>query len=89
MSRTKRPAWVYVVRCSDGTLYTGMTTNLTKRIDTHNRGKGAKYTRGRLPVVLIHQEGPMAYGDALRRERTIKMLSRKEKLMLIEGTHRE
>ncbi|MBP5448872.1 MAG: GIY-YIG nuclease family protein, partial [Spirochaetales bacterium] len=45
--------WVYIVRCADGTLYTGATTNLQARIETHNAGKGAKYTRGRLPVTLV------------------------------------
>lgn len=74
---------VYILECRDGTLYTGITDNLEKRIHAHNAGKGAKYTRGRGPVVLRHQERCESHSGALRRELEIKRLSRGEKLALI------
>lgn len=75
--------WVYILQCGDGTLYTGITTDLNRRIHQHNSGKGAKYTRSRLPVVLRYQEGPMDKSAALRREIAIKKMPRREKLNLI------
>ena len=77
--------WVYMVRCADDTLYTGITDNLECRIKTHNSGKGAKYTRGRGPVVLVYQEACADKPEALRRELAIKQLSRREKLCLLEA----
>ena len=74
--------WVYILRCADGTLYTGITDNLPRRLAAHNGGKGAKYTRGRGPVVLVHQESCPDRSAALRRERAIKALSRSQKLAL-------
>ena len=73
---------VYIVRCSDDTLFTGITNSLSNRIKTHNEGKGAKYTRGRLPVTLVHKERLTSKSAALKRELQIKKLSRvqKEKL---------
>ncbi|WP_055079225.1 GIY-YIG nuclease family protein [Lagierella massiliensis] len=76
--------YVYILKCSDETLYTGWTTDLKKRIKTHNSGKGAKYTRGRTPVKLMYYE---EYEDKLiaqRREREIKKLTRDEKIQLIK-----
>lgn len=63
---------VYLVRCRDGSLYCGITTNLDARVQTHNAGKGARYTRGRRPVVLVAATGPMMKGDALKFEAYIK-----------------
>ena len=73
---------VYILQCRDGTLYTGITDNLPRRLAAHNGGKVAKYTRGRGPVVLVHQESCPDRSAALRRERAIKALSRSQKLAL-------
>lgn len=73
---------VYILQCRDGTLYTGITDNLPRRLAAHNGGKGAKYTQGRGPVVLVHQESCPDRSAALRRERAIKALSRSQKLAL-------
>ena len=75
--------YVYIVECSDGSLYTGWTTDLDARIDTHNSGKGAKYTRSRLPVRLVYHETFTDKIAAQQREREIKKLSRAKKLELI------
>lgn len=72
--------YVYILECADGTLYTGITNNLKKRIDQHNRGKGAKYTRGRGPVALVKSFEVLSKSDALKMERHIKKLPRDEKL---------
>lgn len=71
---------VYIVRCFDGTLYTGITNNLQKRIDTHNKAKGAKYTKTRLPVVLLKSFTCQNKSEALKLEYKIKKLTRQEKL---------
>ena len=75
--------YVYIVKCSDDTLYTGWTNNLEKRILTHNKGKGAKYTKSRLPVEVVHYEEFEDKIEAMKREYAIKKLSRKQKLKLI------
>jgi putative endonuclease len=75
---------VYVVECSDGTYYTGISVDVDRRIGQHNLGRGAKYTRPRLPVVLIHSEGPMTRSEALRREIEIKRMQRDAKRRLVE-----
>lgn len=77
--------WVYVVRCRDGTYYTGYTTDVERRIEEHNAGDGAKYTRGRAPVKLVHAEGFATQGAALSREDEIKSLSRCEKEALVQS----
>lgn len=77
--------YVYIVKCSDNTLYTGITNSLEHRIETHNKGKGAKYTRGRLPVTLCYYEEFDNKGDALKRECSIKKLTRKNKFKLMKG----
>lgn len=74
---------VYILRCADGTLYTGCTNDLERRLRTHNAGKGAKYTRARLPVELVYAEEAADKSQALRREAAIKALPRLEKLKLI------
>lgn len=81
--------WVYIVRCKDGTLYTGYTNNLEERLRLHNLGKGAKYTRGRGPVDVVYYEKFLDKGEALRREGIIKKLNRQAKLQLVnqEDTH--
>jgi putative endonuclease len=73
---------VYILRCSDGTLYTGWTNDLERRLKTHNLGKGAKYTRARLPVTLLYSEAFEDSGQARRREAEIKKMTRAEKLAL-------
>lgn len=74
--------YTYMVKCKDGTYYTGWTTNLDRRIAAHNSGTGAKYTKGRGPVTLAYYEEHEKKTDAMRREWEIKQLSRKEKEML-------
>ena len=79
-------AWfVYMLRCRDGSLYTGYTDDVARRLAVHQSGKGAKYTRSRLPVTLAYQEELTDKSEALRREAAIKKLSRAQKLALIEG----
>lgn len=74
---------VYILECSDKTYYTGWTKDLEKRINVHNNGKGAKYTRGRLPVKVIYFEKYITKSEAMKREYQIKKMSRKEKEKLI------
>jgi putative endonuclease len=74
---------VYVLRCGDGSLYTGATNDLARRLVRHGAGKGARYTRSRLPVVLVHTEIAVDRSAALRREAALKRLSRREKLAVI------
>lgn len=76
--------YVYLLRCADGTLYTGYTDDPVRRTKIHNAGKGAKYTRARLPVELVYQEACADKSAALRREYEIKRLTRVQKLKLIE-----
>ena len=77
--------YVYILRCADDTLYTGWTTDIEKRVATHNAGKGAKYTRARLPVELVYTEVFEDKIEAQKREYAIKQLSRVEKEALIES----
>jgi len=78
-------AFVYIVRCRDGSLYTGTARDVAARLARHDAGKGARYTRSRGPVALLWQEGPMTVSRALRREHQIKQLTRVQKLALIRG----
>lgn len=71
--------YVYILRCADGSLYTGWTNDLEKRVKTHNAGKGAKYTKTRLPVELVYYEEYVEKGDALSREFSIKKLKKQPK----------
>lgn len=75
--------FVYIIECRDGTLYTGYAKDVSKRIKAHNEGKGAKYTRNRRPVHLLHKEAHETKSEALKREYAIKKLSRHEKLKLV------
>ncbi|MBQ8603930.1 MAG: GIY-YIG nuclease family protein [Oscillospiraceae bacterium] len=77
--------YVYMVKCADGTLYTGWTTDIEKRIQTHNAKKGAKYTKSRTPVELFYHEEYETKSQALKREAAIKKLTRKQKLELKNG----
>ncbi|CAD2070515.1 GIY-YIG domain-containing protein [Phocicoccus schoeneichii] len=76
--------YVYIVMCSDNTLYTGYTVDVDKRMIAHNNGTGAKYTRARLPVELKYVEMFDSKSDAMKREYEIKQLSRSEKFKLME-----
>ena len=73
---------VYILECGDGTLYTGITDDLERRLKAHSEGKGAKYTRGRGPLILRHREELPDKGTALKREYAIKQLSKPEKMAL-------
>lgn len=76
--------YVYMLRCGDGSLYTGYTDDVERRFRVHQSGKGAKYTRSRLPVELVYQEELPDKSAALRRESGIKKMTRAEKLALLE-----
>ncbi|WP_227352891.1 GIY-YIG nuclease family protein [Haladaptatus salinisoli] len=76
--------WVYVVECSDGTFYTGYTTDVARRVAEHDAGDGAKYTRGRTPIELVHAERFESKSAAMSREYEIKQFSRAEKERLVE-----
>lgn len=77
--------YVYIVKCRDNTLYTGITTDLEKRLTKHNQGTGAKYTRGRTPVELVYYEKGYTKSEALKREISIKKLTRIKKEKLINS----
>lgn len=77
--------YCYIIECADKTLYTGYTNNLVKRLEKHNSGKGAKYTRGRRPCKLMYYEQYPTKSEAMSREYAIKQLSREQKLKLIRG----
>lgn len=74
--------YTYIVQCSDGTLYTGWTNDLNKRIKAHNNGKGAKYTKSRLPVELVYAKGHATKEEAMKDEYRIKQLPRQDKQKL-------
>jgi len=78
-------AFVYILKCADGTFYIGTARDVAKRVAIHNARKGAKYTRPRLPVRVVYQEGPMSLTKALRREYQLKQLTRQKKKALIRG----
>ena len=75
--------YLYILRCGDGTLYTGITTDIEKRLAVHSAGKGAKYTRGRLPLELVYREYCADHSAALKREYAVKKLTRQEKEALV------
>ncbi len=87
MSIEMRPAFVYILRCRDDTLYTGWTYDLPARVEAHNAGRGSRYTAARRPVRLVYQEQCLDRAQAMHREAAIKKLSRRRKLALI--TQRE
>ena len=76
---------VYIIRCGDGSLYTGITDDLERRFKAHESGKGAKYTRGRGPLELVYQENCADHSEALKREYALKKLPREQKLKLISA----
>ena len=76
--------YVYILKCADNSLYTGWTNNLDKRIKAHAEGKGAKYTKARLPIELVYFEEYQDKREAMKREYAIKQLKRKEKLEVIK-----
>ena len=78
--------YVYILECSDGTYYTGYTTDVERRVAEHNEGTGAKYTRGRRPVDLIHVEAYDSQSAAMQREHSIKQLRRAAKEALVDET---
>jgi predicted GIY-YIG superfamily endonuclease len=77
--------FVYILRCRDGTLYTGVTTDVARRVAAHAAGRGARYTRGRGPFAVVRVETHPGRGAALRREVELKRLARAEKLLLVRG----
>lgn len=77
--------WLYILRCGDGTLYTGTTDDVERRLTAHRSGKGAKYTRGRGPLEVVYREECADRSAALKREYAVKQLPREEKLKLIES----
>ena len=77
--------FVYILECSDGSFYTGITNNLGRRLDQHGKGVGSKYTRGRLPVILLYSEESIDRANAARREAQIKKLTRLEKIGLTKA----
>ena len=79
MSESVGDWFVYILRCADDTLYTGITKDIERRCKQHNAAVASKYTRARLPVVLVYQETAASHGDALRRELAIKKLNRTAK----------
>ena len=85
MEETGSSWWLYMLRCADGTLYTGITTDVERRLAEHNSGKGAKYTRSRRPVEVVYREPCPDKSAALRREIAVKRLSRAHKCKLMEG----
>lgn len=78
-------AFVYIVKCADRTFYIGTAREVAKRVGQHNARKGAKYTKPRVPVRLVYEEGPMSLTRALRREYQLKQLTRRQKQALIKG----
>ena len=80
------PWRVYILRCADGTLYTGIAKDPARRLSEHNAGRGARYTRGRLPAQLVYEEKVPDRGSALRREHQIKRMSAANKHDLIKGS---
>jgi len=75
--------YIYIIQCADDTLYTGWTTDLESRIEAHNSGAGAKYTRGRGPVRLLYSETFETKGEALKREKQIQKMTRAKKMKLM------
>ncbi|WP_227254705.1 GIY-YIG nuclease family protein [Frigoriglobus tundricola] len=88
MLRTKAEWWVYLLKCRDGTLYTGITTDVERRLAQHNAGTASKYTRSRRPVAVVYRESAQGHGAALRREIAIKKLSRAAKDALVASQRR-
>lgn len=77
--------YTYILKCSDGSLYTGWTNDLNKRLEAHNKGMGAKYTKNRLPVDIVYYEEFQTKEEAMKREYQIKKLTRSKKIELIKS----
>ena len=84
MTQAESKAYMYVVQCADGSLYTGYTTDVERRLKTHNAGKGAKYTRARLPVTLLYSESFDSKPQAMSAEALFKKKTREQKLEYIK-----
>lgn len=80
---------LYILRCGDGTLYTGIAVDAQKRLAAHRSGRGAKYTRGRGPLEMVYCESGLTHSEALRREAALKRLPRAEKKRLIAGAEKD
>jgi putative endonuclease len=87
-SRGRKEWTVYILRCRDGSLYTGIAKDVQDRFKQHNEGRGATYTRTRLPVKLLYQQGGLTHSKALIREAQIKAMSRSKKEEIISHEHR-
>lgn len=85
VTRVESTWYLYILRCGDGSLYTGITTDVGKRLEAHRAGKGAKYTRGRTPLELVYRETCGSHSDALRRELAVKKLTRDQKERMIRA----
>ena len=79
--------YTYILKCSDGSLYTGWTNDLERRVKVHNEGKGAKYTKSRRPVELVYYEEFLTKEEAMKREYEIKHFTRRKKEKLVENGH--
>lgn len=86
MAATRSDWYVYMLRCADGSLYTGVSTDVNRRVETHNKGRGAKYTRSRTPVSIVTTWGPFSKSLSHSVENRIKSLSRKQKDKILEQT---
>ncbi len=86
MTKTADKTWfLYILKCGDGSLYTGITNDVARRFKQHAAGTASRYTRSRLPVELVYQESQAGHSEALKRELVVKALSRKEKKALIQA----
>ena len=88
-TRKPKPWFVYMVRCADSSLYTGITKNVTRRCQQHNAGIASRYTRSRRPVRLVYQEAAASRSSALKREVAIKAMTKREKEAMIGGASRK
>ena len=86
-NKSNKGYYVYILNCSDGTLYTGWTMDVERRLEEHQSGQGAKYTRCRRPVSLCYMEEASGKKEAMRREYAIKRMTRQQKLALIKAMH--
>ena len=86
MNEDLKPWFVYLVRCRDGSIYTGITDDIEARLKKHNAGRGARYTAQRRPVILLHSETMPNQGSAMRREAQIKRWGKAQKECLAQGT---
>jgi putative endonuclease len=88
MPKSKKPMWLYIARCRDGSFYTGVAKDVKARLDRHNSGHGAKYTSSRRPIKLVYSEAYASRSEALKREYQIKSWTRARKAALIKASRR-